>query len=220
MLKNGFRILGVMLLIVTTLPALAQEDKLPESDDARVRKPPGSEFETSETPANTSGSTGKKKKTNPKPKGPYISAEHKRSQREYYFEVGEYVKFKSGSEKEIKRGVIESIEGNMFTVNGQKVSVRNLDMIGKKWGETMKWRTKGISQIAIGTGIAAVGVSFAVVSAQFINLDSPRIVWGTFGATIGAGTALVGFHLMGKGGKAFFQPSKLWKEKGWSFKTK
>jgi hypothetical protein len=203
---------------------MAQEKRPPATDD-KVSAPdsPISEFDEgidSKVKKTSNKKKANKSKKNVKPKSPYILAANKRKKREYYFAVGEFVKYKSGSEKEKKSGTIEAIEGNMVTINGQKVSIKNMSMLGKRLGETMRWRTKGVSNFAVGTGIAAVGTAFSIVSAQYINLDSPRVVWGTFGATIGAGTALVGFHLMGKGGKEFFQPSKLWKDKGWTFQVK
>lgn len=220
-----FKFYLTIFLVLDLTISFAQEKKPPSTDDVQIEKPV-SEFGESPNTVQPERDykPDKNKKSKPSkngpPKSPYIEATHRKKKRTYYFVVGEFVKFKSGSEKENKAGTIEAIDGKLMTINGQKISVKNLDMIGKRWGQTLQWRSKGVANFAVGTGIAAAGVTFAVISAQYIDLDSPKVVWGTFGATIGTGTALVGFHLIGKGGKEFFQPAKLWKDRGWTFEVK
>ncbi len=195
------------------------EEKTPEEkskNDAVIIE----ENTSNKKSASNSGRSGKKSKKEQSEfskKGPYLVASHKKEGKKRQFKVGEKVAYLSKTDKKVMRGIIEEIEKESVKIDGKNVKVRNLVMVKKKFFKTMGWRTVGLSQFALGTGIAAVGVGIAIFSFNQIDPDSPRVIWGAFGTVIGTGVGLVGTHFMLKGSKGMFQSSKSKIDKGWSF---
>lgn len=178
---------------------------------------PGPPPSPKKAPSPKKTKTSKKKE---KANGPNLIAEHKKRKITREFKIGEVVKFKTKTEKDIQKGILESIEGQFVTIDGKKIRVSNLEIVGKKFSKTMGWRSAGVANFAIGTGLTAAGIALIVVSSDLIDPNSTKVVWGTLGVVAGTGTGLVGLHLMIKGGRGVFQSSKLKSEKGWSFSIK
>ena len=130
------------------------------------------------------------------------------------------MKFKTNTDDKIQKGILIKIDRQYVTIDSNKIQVNKLEMVGKNFTKTMGWRSAGVANFAIGTGLTAAGVALCVVSAELIDPNSTDVIWGTLGVVAGTGTGLVGIHLMVKGGKGVFQSSKLKTEKGWSFSVK
>lgn len=162
----------------------------------------------------------KKEKKVKKKKGPFLVATNSKLKKTREFVIGEKVSYLAKTDKKVQRGKIEEIDGDYVKINGKRVKVKNLVMVKKKFAKTMGWRTVGLTQLGIGTGVAAVGAGIAIFSFNQIDPDSLLVIWGAFGTVVGTGVGLVGTHLMLKGAKGFFQSSKLKSEKGWKFDTK
>ncbi len=218
-----------IFLVVLGFCGYAQEDEniLLENEIQEVKAVPTEsndlkESEVGEFGADESEKKPKKKKEKAKKKikGPYLVATNSKLKKSRSFSIGEKVSYLTKTDKKIQRGEIKEIEPEYIKIGKKRIKVNTLVMVKKKFFKTLGWRTVGLTQFGIGTGIAAVGTGVAIFSFQQIDPDSPLIIWGAFGTVVGTGIGLVGTHLMLKGAKGVFQTSKLKSEKGWKFSVK
>lgn len=159
----------------------------------------------------------KKEKKKKEPKGPFLVAMNAKQKKTRKFEIGEKLKYQAKTDKKASKGILEEIDGEYVKIDGKRVKVKNLIYAKKKFGRTIGDRLPGFRDFGIGTGIAAVGGIVIAYSAQQVDLNSTKVVWGVFGGAIGTGISLVGLHLMVRGGKTIFQSSRYKTEKGWKF---
>ncbi|UTW61178.1 hypothetical protein KFE98_14300 [bacterium SCSIO 12741] len=203
-----------------------------ESEEMIITPPPGHPQEQQEQQRNqpqelqkpTPGKTQaikqrKQKQAKKKSTEKVLVAENKKEKLRREFKKGEKIKYLTPTDKHVQKGVIDSITNQFIIVDGRKIKVADLELVGKKFFKTMGWRTVGLGKFAIGTGVTLVGVAVAVWSGRQIDLESSKVVWGSLGVVVGTGVGLVGLHLMVKGGKSVFQSTKMKKTKGWTFKV-
>ncbi|MGB0402673.1 MAG: hypothetical protein ACPGEG_01160 [Salibacteraceae bacterium] len=149
-----------------------------------------------------------------------LTAFHKKTKRTVKFYVGETLKYKTKKGDEKIKGVLEELKGSKVIIDGKEVKLADLEMVGKKFGKTMGWRSVGLSEFALGTGVTAAGVALIVFSGQQYSVDNSNVVWSTLGIIAGSGTSFVGLHLMKKGGRNVFQSSNKKRKRGWTFNIK
>jgi hypothetical protein len=215
----------LLLWIFLLLPwaAFCQEDEVPLNETVPLEIQQNMEVSIEEenpeeAPPKENKAPKEKKKKGKKKDGPALVAEHKKDGVSRYFFVGEKLKYKTKTDKKRKKGTFEEIVDGQVVIDGKKVKVENLEMLGKKFGKTLGWRTVGLSRFALGTGIALVGTAVGVLSAQQYSVDNPNVVLATVGVAIGTGIGFVGIHLMVKGSKGVFQSSNKKKKNGWLFR--
>lgn len=219
------KFLLVVAFVLFPIVVYCQEDEVPVNENVPVENPQNLEVtveeENPEEVPPKENKAPKEKKKNKKVKkkdGPALVAEHKKDGVTRYFFVGEKLKYKTKTDKKRKKGTFEEIVDGQVVIDGKKVKVENLEMLGKKFGKTLGWRSVGLSRFALGTGIALVGTAVGVLSAQQYSVDNPNVVLATVGVAIGTGVGLVGVHLMVKGSKGVFQSSNKKKKNGWLFR--
>lgn len=229
--------LFIFVLLLLRINALGQEDReilqngtLEESpvlkEDSRKQQKiqmmpaqTGAENPKEDEASNNQQKKSKNKKADKKSQVG-LTAFHKKTKRTVKFYIGETLKYKTNkSDKKIK-GVLEELKGSKVIIEGKEVSLADIEMVGKKFGKTMGWRSVGLSEFTLGTGVTLAGAALIVFSAQQYSVDNSNVVWSTLGIIAGSGTSFVGLHLMQKGGRNVFQSSNKKRKRGWTFSIK
>jgi hypothetical protein len=227
------KFLLIISFVVVPFFLFSQEDIVPENNNVIIEENPQTEVKIDEVipveakPETPDNLPNKEKKVQAKDKeklkkkeGPALLAIHKKQGIERAFYIGEKLKYRTKTDKKKMKGTFEAVEDGQVIIDGKKVKVEDLIMLGKKFGKTMGWRSAGVGRFALGAGIAAVGLTVGVLSGREYSVDNPNVVLATAGVAVGTGIGLVGVHLMVKGGKGVFQSSNKKKKNGWIFKLK
>lgn len=235
--NHGIRVRSVIFIfilsLVFTFSLFGQEDgekgntqsgQLESAEPVQTTPPVQGEFGEQPLPPTPTAAKKQKPKVKEgdqpkKKKGPELVAEHTKRKITRTFKEGEKIKFQTKTSKSVEKGTLEKVEKQFVTIDGKKIRISTLTMVGKKWSRTIGWRTVGFTNLGIGVGLTAAGVALIAFSADYVDANSTNVVWGTLGIVAGTGVGLVGLHLMVKGSKGVFESAKLKKDKGWSFKT-
>lgn len=209
------------------------ENKAPDNDPVMMEEAPKTEIPSQNKVESNKEKEDKKTENNLKEgvkklskkerkanleKGPALIAEHRKNKVKLYFFIGETLKYQTKNDEKPIKGVFEEIKNGNVIIDGKKVKVNDLIMVGKKFGKTMGWRTVGVSNFALGTGIAGAGAFIAIMSGREYSVNNPKVILATVGVTAGVGVGLVGLHLMVKGSKAIFQSANKKSKNGWTFR--